>query len=176
MSSRLGGSVLDAVPLDRHKEHTDGGGSTITSILWHMARHQDIAINVVVRGQEQILDSHRDSIGASDLDPGEGLAEAESRELTVKLDSEAVVRYYQAVCTVTSEWLATITASVLDGIPDATGALTGLGVLDADYPWLHRMWDSKPVSFHVRWEAIGHGVTHTGEMVSMRNRLGLSPF
>ena len=43
-------------------------------------------------------------------------------------------------------------------------------------PWLYRMWEDKPVSWFVQWEAIGHRVNHVGEMVSVRNRLGLSPF
>ncbi len=38
------------------------------------------------------------------------------------------------------------------------------------------MWEGKPASFFVSWEDIGHGLNHLGEMVSVRNRLGLSPF
>ena len=43
-------------------------------------------------------------------------------------------------------------------------------------PWLYAMWSAKPASWFVQWEAIGHRVNHLGEMVSVRNRLGLSPF
>ena len=43
-------------------------------------------------------------------------------------------------------------------------------------PWLYRMWAGKPTTWFVQWEAIGHRVNHLGEMVSVRNRLGLSPF
>jgi len=43
-------------------------------------------------------------------------------------------------------------------------------------PWLHAMWTGKPVSWFVGWECSGHVLNHIGEMVSVRNRLGLSPF
>ena len=73
--------------------------------------------------------------------------------------------------------MATLTADDLDQ-PDAVGpaGLDRAGISDADVPWLHRLWDAKPTAWFVQWEAIGHRVNHLGEMVSVRNRLGLSPF
>ena len=176
MRSRLQGSVLDVVPANRHKDVVDGGGSTVTSLLWHLARHQDVAINAVARGEGQVLDSFGSDVGGDKLEPGDGLAEAESQTLTAGLDSEAVIAYYDAVCAHTAVWLPSLTPARLDEVPNSSGALTEAGVSEAEFPWLHRMWTGKSVAFHVRWEAIAHGVTHTGEMVSMRNRMGLSPF
>jgi hypothetical protein len=176
MRWRLQSSVLAAIPVDRHKERVDGGGSTVTSLLWHLARHQDIAVNVVTFADEQVLDQPVGRCNASDLAPSAGLAEAESQALTETLDSEGVIAYYDAVCANTVSRLAAMSSNDLDLVPDATGALTSLGIADEEVPWLYRMWDNKPSSFHIRWEAISHGVTHTGEMVSMRNRMGLSPF
>ena len=43
-------------------------------------------------------------------------------------------------------------------------------------PWLYGMWAAKPMGWIVQWEAIGHVQGHLGEMVSVRGRLGLSPF
>ena len=50
------------------------------------------------------------------------------------------------------------------------------GVTREAVPWLHAMWQGKPGGWFVQWEAIGHVQGHVGEMVSVRNRLGLSPF
>ena len=62
-------------------------------------------------------------------------------------------------------------------MPDAAKGLGEIaGVDEAAVPWLYKMWDGKPASFFVSWEDIGHGLNHLGEMVSVRNRLGLSPF
>ena len=82
----------------------------------------------------------------------------------------------QAVRAATASLLPDLTADQLNAVPDSSARLAAAGVAESEVPWLYRMWDGKPASFHIRWEAIGHGVTHTGEMVSMRNRMGLSPF
>jgi hypothetical protein len=42
--------------------------------------------------------------------------------------------------------------------------------------WLHRMWADKPVWWLVQWPVVGHGHAHVGEAISVRNRMGLSPF
>ena len=59
---------------------------------------------------------------------------------------------------------------------DGPAGLTAAGVDAAAVPWLHRMWEGRPAGWFLQWEAIGHRVNHLGEMVSVRNRLGLSPF
>ena len=62
-------------------------------------------------------------------------------------------------------------------MPDAAKGLGEIaGIDESAVPWLYKMWDGKPASFFVSWEDIGHGLNHLGEMVSVRNRLGLSPF
>jgi len=176
MRSRLRSSVLDVIPLERHKEQVDGGGSTVTSLLWHIGRHQDIATNAVLLGEPQVLGGYADRCNSGQLDAADGLAEAESQEITAVLDSAGVVAYYEAVCESTSRHLAAGSFGELDRVPDSHAALEAAGVKRDTVPWLFNMWEAKPASFHVRWEAISHGVTHTGEMVSMRNRMGLSPF
>lgn len=176
MRGRLQSSVLDLIPLERHKEQVDNGGSTITSLVWHIARHQDIAINGVLLGEPLVHDSYVDRCNSGGLHPADGLAETESQEITAVLDPAGVIAYYDAVCEHTSRHLSAGTFGDLDRLPDSGAALEAAGVNRDNVPWLFNMWEAKPASFHVRWEAISHGVTHTGEMVSMRNRMGLSPF
>ncbi len=176
VGERLQQQVLEHVPVERHGEHADDGGSSITFLLWHLARHQDVSINAVVRGADQVLAARRSALGAEGIDAGAGLAEAEDRVLTRALDPHAVIDYHAAVAAETGRWLEGLDLAELDTVPDASARLADADVLQAEFPWLHRMWEGQPVSFHVMWEVVGHGVTHVGEMVSIRNRLGLSPF
>ena len=176
VAGRLHEQVLAHVPIERHRERVDGGGSTLTFLLWHLARHQDLAVNGVVRERPQVIDAHRAAVGADGLAPGDGLAESEDPSMTAGLDPDAVLAYHAAVSSETGSWLRGLDADDLDRVPESGIALTDAGVAHDEFPWLHRMWDAKPVSFFVMWEVVGHGVTHLGEMVSMRNRMGLSPF
>jgi hypothetical protein len=65
----------------------------------------------------------------------------------------------------------------LDTIPDTSRRLAILAGLPVEeVPWLHRMWADKGVWWLVQWPVLGHGHAHTGEAISVRNRMGLSPF
>jgi hypothetical protein len=87
------------------------------------------------------------------------------------------VAYVRHVHARTAAWLADVDLGLLDTLPAASSGLSELaGIERDDADWLHDMWTDKPVGWFVQWECIGHGHTHVGEMVSVRNRLGLSPF
>ena len=45
-----------------------------------------------------------------------------------------------------------------------------------EFPWLYSMWAGKALWWFVQWPVIGHGHAHVGEAISLRNRMGLSPF
>ena len=73
-------------------------------------------------------------------------------------------------------WSAVDVESFAD-CPPASERIAGVAaVTEGDVPWLHAMWTDKPVGWFAQWEAIGHRLNHLGEMVSVRSRLGLSPF
>ena len=174
--SRVDRQVLGLVPPDRRGEQAGGGGSSIDGLLWHVARHQDLAVNAVVRGGDQVLDRWVDRLGAAAAGGGSGLAEAEARDVTTALDPEVLAGYVLDVFDTTGAWLQSADLGSFDEVPDAGATLRERGVTDDGFPWLHAMWADKPVAFFVRWEAIGHSLNHVGEMVSVRNRLGFSPF
>ena len=39
-----------------------------------------------------------------------------------------------------------------------------------------RRWIDDELALVDQWEAVGHELNHLGEMVAVRNRMGLSPF
>lgn len=175
--TRLEQQVLTHVPRDRWRERP-GDGSSVAWVLWHVARHQDVAVNAVVRGREQVLTAGgwAARVGAAGLGAGVGLSESEDRAAAELLDPDAVDAYHRAVAEETGRWLADVDLAELDRVPDAAACLQRADVAEDAYPWLYRMWDGKPVAFHVSWEDVGHGLNHLGELVAIRNMLGLSPF
>jgi hypothetical protein len=65
----------------------------------------------------------------------------------------------------------------LDTIPDTPRRLEHRAGLDPElFPWLFQMWTGRPVHWLVQWPMLGHGNAHVGEAISIRNRMGLSPF
>jgi len=173
---RLERQVLDLVPPDRLPERVDGGGNSIGWGMLHAWYHQDVAL-AVARGVDPLMSERRDALGLAGVTPFVGMGEAEIDGAVAAVDPTALVQYVRDVHARTAEWLAGVELGVLDAVPAASSGLSELvGIERADADWLHDMWTDKPVGWFVQWECIGHGHTHVGEMVSVRNRMGLSPF
>ena len=152
------------------------GGSSIAFLLFHTAYHEDLAVNGVLAAADPVLAERRGALGLDNFAPSAGLGEAEDRTLTGAIDLDALDSYVRAVHDRTTAWLTTTPLDALADVPDSAAGLARTGVTEAAVPWLHAMWRDRPVSWFVQWEAVGHRVNHVGEMVSVRNRLGLSPF
>jgi hypothetical protein len=174
--SRFVQSVRDVVPLERWSERP-GGGSSIAYLVYHAASHQDIALASVVSGQVPLRAEWAARLGLDGASADQGLGETEVLELTDALALDHLDAYAEAVTARSRVLLDALDVNALDDVPDAAKGLGELaGVDEGAAPWLFRMWDGKPASFFVSWEDIGHGLNHLGEMVAVRNRMGLSPF
>lgn len=175
LRQRAEGGFIDVVPVERWREHVDGGGIAPVYVLWHTARHHDLAINAVLRRRPAVLDDWMDRVGIA-ADTWRGLAEGQDHELVDQLDPHEVGRYFLAVLDESLAWLAGHPPIDPQAVPDAQGALTEIQAPVDRFSWLYDMWAGKPVQFFVGWEAVGHGFNHLGELTSIRNRMGLSPF
>ena len=177
MRGKLFDSVLRLVRAERWHEQADGGGSTLAGLLLHIARHQDLAVNVVIRNHEPLFAAHSAPLGLTHAGPGVGLAEREDRTTTALVSPEAVLHYATDVFDATAAWLSPLGSMALDIEPNTAYRLTHRAGLDADeLPWLYSMWEGKALWWFVQWPVIGHGHAHVGEAISLRNRMGLSPF
>ncbi|MCB0957816.1 MAG: DinB family protein [Ilumatobacter sp.] len=177
LRTKLYDGVMGIVPADRWHEQADGGGSTIAGLLLHLARHQDLAVNAVIRNHDPLFAAHRSALGLADAPAAVCLAEREAREWTGLADPAAVTAYVTDVFDTTTAWLDRLGSLATDIEPNTAYRLTHRGGLDPDeLPWLYSMWGGKALWWFVQWPVLGHGHTHTGEAVSIRNRFGLSPF
>ncbi len=173
---RLNNGVLNIIPPERATETVDGGGIAPVYVTWHMTRHHDVAINSVLRGRDQVVHDHTDALGVSER-LYRGLSEGADLDLVAVLDPEAVNTYALATLDATIGWLESeANLDGLDTVPNAAAALEAMGTPTDDFDWLYGMWSDKPKQWFLSWEGIDHVVTHTGELVSIRNRMGLSPF
>jgi hypothetical protein len=177
LRQRLTGSVLTTVPTERWHEVVDQGGSTITHLVLHLARHQDLAVATAIGGRQPLFITHRRALGLADAPSWSGLGEREDHTVSNAVSTDALGAYLDDVMTASTTWLNGADATMLDHVPDVRTRLVDLADLAVDdVPWLHRMWADQPVWWLVQWPVLGHGHAHTGEAISVRNRMGLSPF
>ncbi len=175
LASRLEGGVLGLIPPERLRERADNGGIASIYVLWHLARHHDVAINGVIRNTAAVVENWTDRLGIG-TDLWRGLAEAEDTDLVDILDPEAVGGYTLNVITSTANWLESNGIPDLVATPDTTAALQAINTPEDRFGWLYKMWEGQTTAWFLQWSAVGHGMNHLGELISIRNRLGLSPF
>jgi hypothetical protein len=174
---RLRSGVLGMVPKDRWYDRVDDGGSSIAWLLFHLAHHQDLAVSTAIRDHPTLLSTRRERLGLMEAPAWAGLPETEDPSVSRALDLDELERYVSSVYDTTAAWLDTWSIAAFDSVPDSSRRLVEVaGIPPDELGWLHTMWDGKPMGWFVQWECIGHGFTHVGEMVSIRNRMGLSPF
>jgi hypothetical protein len=174
---KLFDAVVARVPTDRWTEQVDGGGSSIAHLLLHLARHQDLAINTAIRNRPPVFAEQRTALGLDGAPAWAGLPEREDPTVSAAPSPDALLEYVTEVFDRTSRWLDRVGSMALDTIPATSRRLVGLADLPTDeLGWLHSMWGGQRVSWLVQWPVIGHGHAHVGEAISVRNRMGLSPF
>jgi len=175
--AKLDDSVRSVIPTQRWVEQVDDGGSSVAHLLLHLARHQDLAVATAIRDRAPLFAEQRSALGLSDAEPHAGLSEREDPSVTARVSLDALVVYVDAVFDATKTWLGRVDTEFLDTMPDTARRLEDKADLSTqDVGWLHRMWSDKPVWWLVQWPIIGHGHAHVGEAISVRNRMGLSPF
>lgn len=175
--TKLFASVVDLVPQHRWSEQVDGGGNSLTHLLLHLARHHDLAVNTVIRADPPLFHYHRSALGLDGHHAGVGLAEREDTSATSLVPPEPLLDYVRDVFAATAVWLEPLGTMVLDSMPNSGHRLTKHAGLDeAALPWLYSMWLDRPVWWLLQWPVLGHGNAHVGEAISVRNRMGLSPF
>lgn len=174
---KLSDSVLSVVPKQRWVEHADDGGSSLAHLVLHVARHHDLALTTAIRDHPPLFVHHRAALGLDRAPASAGLSEREDAALTALVAFDPLLSYFDEVFTATESWLDDVGSMAFDTVPDSARRLTDLAGLSADdVGWLHNMWSDKPVWWLLQWPVVGHGHAHVGEAISIRNRMGLSPF
>jgi DinB superfamily len=177
LRTRLVGSVIDQTPTARWADQADGGGSSITWLLLHLSRHQDLALTAVIRNKPPLFADHAAPLGIAKFGPGAALGEREQTAVSHAVDTQALLDYVNATFDATDRWLRRLSAMALDTIPDTARRLQTKAQLDpTEFDWLFRMWNGRTVDWFVQWPILGHGQGHVGEAIAVRNRLGFSPF
>lgn len=143
------------------------GLNSIAWILWHIARAEDVAVNVIVASRPQIWDqnSWSERLNVARRDVGTGSTADEVASLSASIDIPALRAYRTAVGRATRE--------VAQSLPEAgwdSGLDTGRyrdavnqGAFGPNAGWLAQFWEGKTAAFFLSWVAAGHNISHLGQ-------------
>jgi len=143
------------------------GLNSLVWLLWHMARVEDVAVNLVLTAGRQVLDdgwSSRLSVPRTDV--GRGMTEEEVMELTLRVDVDAVRAYRDAVGRKTRDVVAALGSAGLADLvsrADAARVPRGFGALEG-----------QPRAVELGTSAITHNAVHLGEAATIRSLAGFN--
>ena len=155
------------------------GLNSIIWLLWHMARTEDAAVNLVVAHRQQVLDDewgHR--LGVSWHHIGTGMTDDEVSELSRRADVEALRAYRDAVGHRTREVVRALAPAAWDEpvtVAD-TARAAAAGAFGPQSGWVDGIgfpaWQDQSRAARLSGAALRHNAMHMGEAVTIRGLAG----
>ena len=171
ISDRILGDLTDP----QLRARPDKGGNSLAWLLWHMARTEDVNVNLVVIDGRQIFDeqwARRMKVDRRDI--GTGMTDAEVGDLSEQIDVAAAREYRNAVARRTRDVVAGCPAGLLDemvGAADVARA-SAAGAIGARAEWLVALWQNQSRAKRLATVGITHNALHLGEAQTLRSIAG----
>ncbi|MGH2399060.1 MAG: DinB family protein [bacterium] len=158
--SRLNGLTDDQLRLRPQ------GWNSIAYLLWHMARCEDVAVNVIVAQQPQLFDEGEwaGRLRISRRDVGTGMTDEEVEELSRTIDLSSLRAYRAEVGGCTQEVARALPDAEWDRVVDASivSEAAAQGAFTPESDWVARFWEGKSKGWFLYWLAVGHNYMHMG--------------
>ena len=176
------GRWLAALSDDQLRARPAKGVNSILWLIWHMARTEDVAVNLVIAARPQVFDdawARRMRVPHRHM--GTGMTDAEVADLSAGADIGAVRAYRSAVGRRTREVVKAFSSEAWDEILalEDTARAAAAGAFGPNDDWIdgvgHRPWQG-----HSRGEQLGatcirHNSAHIGEAVTIAGLGGFGP-
>lgn len=155
----------------------EGGLNSIAWQAWHMARGEDLALNVVLAGRPQVIDeAWLKRLNLSRRDIGTGMTDDEVSDFSRRINLNAVRDYCTAVAQRTREVVATLRAECLTEVPDPSQLHTLLaeaGALGENAGWVEESFRGRNKAMWLGHFGLTHNWRHRGEGLNVRGILGI---
>ena len=120
------------------------GVNTISWLVWHSARIEDLAVNRFLSDRPQVLDEGwLERLAVSRRDVGTGMTDAQVDELSARIDLQGLKDYWDAVSARTLEVAETLRGSDLEALVPAEKVRAAVRADSAVAPgveWLTDFW------------------------------------
>lgn len=151
-------------------------GRTVAYGMWHSARIEDITINLLVAGENQIIDEDNwiDRINSSIYDTGNALDRDGILKFSQTIDMQALRDYRKAVAKKTRKIACSLTYSDLKikALEIGLEKAISLGAVanNENALWLIDFWRKKTVSGILLFTATRHHLVHINESMEAKKR------
>ena len=145
--------------------------NSVAWLMWHIARAEDILVNVVVAGGAQVIDAAwMKRLGITRRDFGIGMSSAEVTELTAQIEPGALREYRDAVGIRTREVVGGFKPQDWDGTVSAENVQRAAaeGAFGARTEALSKAFPGRPRLAVLSGIALFHSAGHMGEATTVR--------
>ena len=167
--------VLDGLAEKEMRTRPAGQSNSIAWLLWHMARIEDVTMNVLVAGQPQVLDelAWLSQLHLKRRDVGTSMNETEVADFSDQVDLPALRRYRVAVGRRTREIVTLLSPAELRERIDPTNVrrLLAEGALAEAAYGLAQAWGGWRKAGLLAMPATRHNFTHLNEARRIRQKL-----
>jgi hypothetical protein len=164
------------LPDEEMRRRPQEGTNSLAWLLWHMARSEDMAVNLLVAGCPQVIegDGWPRRLGLSRIDIGTGMNDDEVAEFTASVDPSAVRDYRTAVGARTREVIGALPPERLAAPIDATLLQRAFdeGAILAEGGWLRGFLQGRTNEFLLCHVCLRHNFMHIGEAMVVRSLIG----
>lgn len=142
--------------------------------IWHIARIEDVAMNLLVAGSPQILnqDSWLEKMSIPVFDTGNAMKKEAIADLSNKIDIEALRAYRAAVGRRTRDIVKQIQPQDLKNKVDPAGLerVREEGAVDEKAGWLIAYWSKRNIAGLLLMPATRHNLVHLNESLRLREK------
>lgn len=167
--------VVTGLSDEQWRLRPEGAANSIAWLLWHIARIEDVTMNLLVAGRPQVL-SHGDwpaRLGLARRDVGTTMGDAEVAAFSGRVDIPSLRAYRVAVGRATRAIVAALTPGDVRARVDPANirALLAAGALAEAAAGLAETWGGRRTAGLLTMPATRHSFTHLNEARRVRQKL-----
>ena len=152
------------------------GLNSLAWLIWHMARGEDMGVNMIVAGRPQVLEEEDwpQRLNISHHDVATGMTDDEVSDFSDTVDITALRDYRAAVGRRTREIVGGLRPAALDEVIDPSHVQRAIsqGTIGENAGWLEGYVAGKTKAFLLGQVVTGHNFMHLGEAWCLRSLAG----
>ena len=173
----IGGFTFNNLDDDQMRQRPGEGLNSLAWLVWHMARIEDMCVNLLVAGRPQVLQEGDwpERLGIPRHDVAAGMTDDEVEDFTAQVDISALREYRDAVGKRSIEVVSTMQPEELEDIIDHEIVKQAYadGTISKNAGWLDGFMKDKSKAFVLGHTMTAHNFMHLGEAFCLRSMMGL---
>ena len=157
--------LFDGLSEDIFRRIPRGAEHSIAWLMWHLARCEDITMNLLTAGRRQVVNEWQEKLKIKAADTGNAMSADEISELSKKIDFEALRGYRTAVGAATREVVNQLSPDQikLKVEPDRIRDLLNRGIVLPGAIGIAEYWGSRSITGLLLMPPTRHNMVHFNE-------------